>query len=66
MGGETASRPSTGSYPRLAAGPVGKKIHNIYTNRLRMFTDNGQYYDDGLLACVHTRATFACILNSVQ
>jgi len=61
MGGETASRPSSGAYPRLATGPVGKKIHKIYTSRLGMFTDNGQYYEDGLLAYVLSGAHFVLL-----
>lgn len=51
MGGETiTSRASAPSYPKLAAGPVGKKIHRIYTDRLRMFLNDGQYYKESLLA----------------
>ncbi|KAF3001839.1 Glycoside hydrolase, 38 vacuolar alpha mannosidase [Curvularia kusanoi] len=41
-------RPS-GEYPQLAAGPVGKQIHSIYQSRLRQFTDNGQYREQGLM-----------------
>jgi alpha-mannosidase len=54
MGGETAlSRTSaTSAYPQKAAGPVGKKIHSIYTSRLRIFTDDGQYYNDSLMSFV--------------
>lgn len=37
------------SYPKLAAGPVGKQIHSIYQDRLRMFTSDGQYREQGLL-----------------
>jgi alpha-mannosidase len=40
---------SASTYPRMAAKPVGKQIHNLYTDRLRQFTDNGQYRNQGLL-----------------
>ena len=40
------------TYPKLAAGPVGKQIHSIYQERLRMFTSHGQYADSSLLAYV--------------
>jgi alpha-mannosidase len=53
MGGETHLKmgpPS--SYPKLAAGPVGKKIHNIYADRLRMFMSDGQYREQNLPPCV--------------
>ncbi|KAF2234544.1 glycoside hydrolase family 38 protein [Viridothelium virens] len=52
MGGETQMIPSPGSasYPKLARGPVGKQIHNIYRDRLRQFTDNGQYRQQSLRA----------------
>ncbi|OBW63769.1 MAG: Transcription initiation factor TFIID, subunit TAF5 [Aureobasidium pullulans] len=40
---------SASTYPRLAAKPVGKQIHKIYMDRLRQFTDNGQYRNQGLL-----------------
>ncbi|KAF2261900.1 hypothetical protein CC78DRAFT_535273 [Lojkania enalia] len=49
MGGETRVMPSSKDYPRLAAGPVGKEIHKIYADRLRQFTDGGQYRAQGLL-----------------
>ncbi|PNS13952.1 Alpha-mannosidase [Sphaceloma murrayae] len=38
------------SYPKLAERPKGKQIHSIYQGRLRQFTDNGQYREQGLLA----------------
>ncbi|KAF2806132.1 uncharacterized protein BDZ99DRAFT_466406 [Mytilinidion resinicola] len=49
MGGETHLKmgPSP-TYPKLAAGPVGKKIHNIYADRLRMFMSDGQYREQNL------------------
>jgi alpha-mannosidase len=51
MGGEThrimAAHGS--SYPKLAAGPVGKQIHSIYESRLRQFMDGGQYREQGIV-----------------
>jgi alpha-mannosidase len=54
MGGEThrTMTPSKDEYPQLAVRPVGKQIHQIYQDRLRQFTDRGQYYEQGLLPCV--------------
>ena len=51
MGGETTTSRSwtNSSYPKLAERPVGKKIHNLYTDRLRQFLDRGQYQNDGLM-----------------
>lgn len=40
------------SYPKLVARPVGKQIHNIYVDRLRQFTDGGQYKEQGLMGYV--------------
>jgi alpha-mannosidase len=51
MGGEPSSKPS--SYPKLAARPVGQQIHNIYKDRLRQFTDGGQYRGQNLIAKLH-------------
>ncbi|SMQ50893.1 unnamed protein product [Zymoseptoria tritici ST99CH_3D1] len=52
MGGET--KPTTAhasaSYPQLAERPKGKIISDIYQGRLKQFTDNGQYKEQGLLA----------------
>ncbi|THZ31164.1 putative alpha-mannosidase I [Aureobasidium pullulans] len=48
-GGSHPSMASASTYPRLAAKPVGKQIHKIYMDRLRQFTDNGQYRNQGLL-----------------
>ena len=53
MGGETSSRPSASSYPKLAAGPVGQQIHNIYRERLGQFTSGGQYAGQNLLAAMY-------------
>ncbi|KXT08736.1 hypothetical protein AC579_8527 [Pseudocercospora musae] len=52
MGGETHHliASATPKYPQLAGRPKGKLIHDIYTSRLRQFTDGGQYRDQGLLA----------------
>ncbi|CAK4031859.1 glycoside hydrolase family 38 [Lecanosticta acicola] len=41
---------ATPSYPQLALRPKGKLIHDIYKDRLKQFTDNGQYKQQGLLA----------------
>lgn len=41
---------SAQGYPQLAEGPVGKQIDSIYRDRLRQFTDGGQYRDQGLVA----------------
>jgi alpha-mannosidase len=50
MGGETHRNMVVASeYPKLAAGPVGKQIHRIYQDRLRQFTDDGQYREQGLI-----------------
>ncbi|PVI03758.1 glycoside hydrolase family 38 protein [Periconia macrospinosa] len=54
MGGDVHRNPptpvSTEGYPKLAAGPVGKQIEGIYRDRLRQFTDGGQYREQGLIA----------------
>ncbi|KAK3054427.1 Glycoside hydrolase, 38 vacuolar alpha mannosidase [Extremus antarcticus] len=36
------------TYPQLAERPKGKQIHNIYRERLRMFTGQGQYREQSL------------------
>ncbi|KAI9711381.1 MAG: Glycoside hydrolase, 38 vacuolar alpha mannosidase [Chrysothrix sp. TS-e1954] len=51
MGGEQAR--SSSDYPKLAAGPVGKQIHNIYKDRLQMFTSSGQYESQSLLSIMY-------------
>jgi alpha-mannosidase len=48
-GGSHPSMAPASTYPRLASKPVGKQIHKIYLDRLRQFTDNGQYRNQGLL-----------------
>jgi alpha-mannosidase len=54
MGGETyrniAPSAASSSYPQLAIRPVGQQITHIYRDRLRQFTDNGQYKEQGLMA----------------
>jgi alpha-mannosidase len=51
MGGESGRTvPTMSSYPQLAPKPVGQKIQHIYIDRLRQFTDGGQYYEQGLRA----------------
>ncbi|ORY15007.1 glycosyl hydrolases family 38 N-terminal domain-domain-containing protein [Clohesyomyces aquaticus] len=50
MGGDTHRiMPVSKDYPKLAAGPVGQQIRHIYEDRLRQFTDGGQYREQGLL-----------------
>lgn len=50
MGGECHRVvPVSREYPQLAAGPVGKQIHRIYQDRLKQFTDSGQYREQGLI-----------------
>jgi alpha-mannosidase len=48
-GGSHPSMAPASTYPRLASKPVGKQIHKLYLDRLRQFTDNGQYRNQGLL-----------------
>jgi alpha-mannosidase len=47
MGGETHSNVTptmaSSAYPQLAVRPVGQQITHIYKDRLKQFTDNGQY-----------------------
>ncbi|KAK5172242.1 Glycoside hydrolase, 38 vacuolar alpha mannosidase [Saxophila tyrrhenica] len=38
------------TYPQLAERPKGKQIHNIYRERLRMFTGQGQYKKQNLMS----------------
>jgi alpha-mannosidase len=53
MGGDCCNRTVSTMYPQLAVEPVGKQIHSIYQSRLRQFTDNGQYREQGLIGYVH-------------
>ncbi|KAH7068519.1 glycosyl hydrolases family 38 N-terminal domain-containing protein [Paraphoma chrysanthemicola] len=54
MGGEAHRiMAAKAEYPRLAAGPVGKQIHHIYQDRLRQFTDGGQYREQGIIGKLH-------------
>ncbi|KAL8738453.1 MAG: hypothetical protein Q9181_000767 [Wetmoreana brouardii] len=52
MGGGNLHTPAT-SLPKLAAGPVGQQIHSIYKERLRQFTNNGQYSSQNLQAAMY-------------
>lgn len=36
------------TYPKFAAGPVGKQIHSIYRDRLETFIAPGQYESQNL------------------
>jgi hypothetical protein len=38
------------TYPKFAAGPVGKQIHSIYRDRLETFIAPGQYESKNLLS----------------
>ncbi|EDN07767.1 alpha-mannosidase [Histoplasma capsulatum] len=49
MGGDSRL-PSTSSYPTLVHRPVGQKVWSIYKDRLRQFTDGGQYSGQNLVA----------------
>ncbi|KAI9682882.1 MAG: Glycoside hydrolase, 38 vacuolar alpha mannosidase [Trizodia sp. TS-e1964] len=49
MGGESKTKLSS-SIPKLAAGPVGQKIRNIYKDRLGQFSSRGQYERTNLLS----------------
>jgi alpha-mannosidase len=48
MGGREMADTASSSYPKLVERPVGKQIHSIYLDRLRQFTDQGQYKQQGL------------------
>lgn len=52
MGGETQTKVTGSSYPKLSAGPVGQQIHNIYRDRLGQFTSHGQFDSQNLQAYV--------------
>lgn len=54
MGGESQRvMAHSANYPKLAAGPVGKQIHHIYQDRLKQFTDGGQYREQGIIGKLH-------------
>ena len=48
MGGDTSTKATPRTYPKLASGPVGQQIHNIYRDRLGQFTSHGQYEGQNL------------------
>ena len=50
MGGETHTKASAVTYPKLVERPIGQQIRGIYKDRLRQFTDDGQYRAQGLRA----------------
>lgn len=51
MGGETTmAHRSKSDYPKLSAKPVGKKIANLYRDRISQFYGGGQYEKKNLLA----------------
>jgi hypothetical protein len=47
MGGDAPSR-TPSSYPTLVERPVGQRISAIYRDRLRQFTDTGQFKEQNL------------------
>ncbi|KAA8645925.1 hypothetical protein EYZ11_002508 [Aspergillus tanneri] len=49
MGGDIP-RHAVNYLPKTAAHPVGQRIKNIYTDRLRQFTETGQYKTQNLIA----------------
>lgn len=51
-GGSNTPKTPAAKYPVKVKGPVGKKIHHISVDRLRQFTNDKEYYDDGILAYV--------------
>jgi len=51
-GGSNTPKTPAARYPVKVKGPVGKKIHHISVDRLRQFTNDKEYYDDGILAYV--------------
>ena len=50
MGGETHSKAFQSSYPKISPYPVGKQVKSIYKDRLRQFTDRGQYAAESLFS----------------
>lgn len=51
MGGESQIKlGGTPTFPKLSAAPVGQKIQGIYKDRLRQFSDPGQYESQNLQA----------------
>jgi alpha-mannosidase len=58
-GGSHPSMAPASTYPRLASKPVGKQIHKLYLDRLRQFTDNGQYRNQGLLPYIYIHTILA-------
>ena len=52
MGGAPQKNVVAPSHPRLSSGPKAKQIHSIYRDRLRQFTDSGQFYRNGLMSYV--------------
>lgn len=52
MGGDVPLR-APSSLPRAPEHPVGQRIKSIYTDRLRQFTDSGQYREQSLISYVY-------------
>jgi alpha-mannosidase len=49
-GGGRGKQAAADAYPRLAPGPVGQWIPNIYISRINQFTSKGQWEKQNLLA----------------
>ncbi|RHZ71514.1 hypothetical protein CDV55_107768 [Aspergillus turcosus] len=56
MGGDAPLR-APSSLPRAPDHPVGQRIKSIYTDRLRQFTDSGQYREQSLISKLHEATT---------
>jgi alpha-mannosidase len=54
MGGEIQQTArNVSQYPKLVERPVGQRIHNIYRDRLRQFTSEGQYESRNLRSMMY-------------
>ncbi|KAH3116888.1 hypothetical protein KXX00_008278 [Aspergillus fumigatus] len=56
MGGDVPLR-APSSLPRAPEHPVGQRIKSIYTDRLRQFTDSGQYREQSLISKLYEATT---------
>jgi hypothetical protein len=54
MGGDASLR-APSFYPTLVERPVGQRITGIYLDRLRQFTDTGQYSGQNLVSYGYSR-----------
>ena len=64
MGGAGQPIVPAAAYPKISSGPKAKYIHSIYRDRLRQFTDQGQFYRNGLMSYANLIKSFStlCIL----